>query len=149
MPVTVAFGYYCTLLSFKVGCFVADSGSDVTHLQSSVPGLERIVVSKAYGLYLGAREHPSSAVLDRGSKHRTHGTGATVSSRMAQSRCGSAGGLLAWRPDRVGHEASGLMGVNRGVTPGLWQGSAACTYNENSDAILESTSKKKDAKMAL
>ncbi len=43
---------------------------------------------------------------------------------MAQSRCGSAGELLAWRPDRVGHEA--LMGVARGVAPGLWQGSAAC-----------------------
>ncbi len=102
-------------------------------------------MSKAYGLYLGAREHPSSAVLDRGSKHRT---GATVSSRMAQSRYGSAGELLAWRPDRVpvGHEA--LMGVSRGVTPGLWQGSAACTYNENSNAILESTSKRKNAKSA-
>ncbi len=60
---------------------------------------------------------------------------------MAQSRYGSAGELLAWRPDRVGHEAF-LMGVSRGVTPGLWQGSAACNpYNENSDAILESTSK--------
>jgi hypothetical protein len=47
---------------------------------------------------VGAREHPSSTVtvLDRGSKHRT---GATVSSRMAQSRYGSAGELLAsaWR----------------------------------------------------
>jgi hypothetical protein len=103
-----------------------------------------MVVSKAYGLYLGARKHPSSAVLDRGSKHRT---GATVSSRMAQSRCGSAGELLAWRPDRVGHEA--LMGVNRGVTPGLWQGSAACTYNEDSDAIREMAPKKENAKMAL
>ena len=82
--------------------------------------------------------------MDRGSKHRT---GATVSSRMAQSRCGSAGEMLALRPDRVGHEA--LMGVTRGVAPGLWQGSAACTYNENSNAILESASKKKNAKMAL
>jgi hypothetical protein len=45
---------------------------------------------------------------------------------MAQSRCGSAGELLAWRPDRVGHEPEALMGVNRGDTPGLWQGSAAC-----------------------
>ncbi len=50
-------------------------------------------------------EHPSSAVSDRGSELLS---GATVSSRMAQSRCGSAGELLAWRPDRVGHEA--LMG---------------------------------------
>ena len=96
-----------------------------------------VVASKAYGLYLGAREHPSSAVLDRGSKHRT---GATVSSRMAQSRCGSAGELLAWRPDRVGHEAH--MGTTQGVAPGLWQGSAACRYNEDSDAIRESASKK-------
>ncbi len=41
------------------------------------------------------------------------------------ARPGSAGELLAaWRPDRVGHEA--LMGVTRGVAPGLWQGSAAC-----------------------
>ena len=89
-------------------------------------------------------EHPSSAVSDRGSELLS---GATVSSRKAQSRCGSAGELLAWRPDRVGHEA--LMGVTRGVAPGLWQGSAACTYNENSNAILESASKKKNAKMAL
>jgi hypothetical protein len=62
---------------------------------------------------------------------------------MAQSRYGSAGELLAWhrwRPDRVGHEA--FMGVSRGVTPGLWQGSAACTYNENSDAIRESASRR-------
>ncbi len=45
---------------------------------------------------------------------------------MAQSRYGSAGELLAWRPDRVGHEA--LMPVGeprRGVAPGLWQGSAS------------------------
>jgi hypothetical protein len=79
-----------------------------------------IVVSKAYGLYLGACEHPSSAVSDRGSELLS---GATVSSRMAQSRYGSAGELLAWRPDRVGHEA--FMGVSQGVTPGLWQGSAS------------------------
>ena len=65
---------------------------------------------------------------------------------MAQSRYGSAGELLAWRPDRVpvGHEA--FMGVSRGVTPGLWQGSAACTYNENSDAIRESASEKNTLK---
>ena len=50
------------------------------------------------------------------------------------------GEVLAWRLDRVGHEA--FMGVSRGVTPGLWQGSAACTYNENSNAILESTSRR-------
>jgi hypothetical protein len=64
---------------------------------------------------------------------------------MAESRYGSAGELLAWRPDRVGHEA--FMGVTQGVTPGLWQGSAACTYNENSDAISQSASKRKNAKM--
>jgi hypothetical protein len=57
--------------------------------------------------------------------------------------------LFDWRPDRVGHEA--LMGVNRGVAPGLWQGSAACnrTMRILTNAILESTSKKKNAKMAL
>ena len=32
-------------------------------------------------------------------------------------------------PDHVGHEAH--MGTTQGVAPGLWQGSAACTYNEN------------------
>ena len=37
-----------------------------------------------------------------GSKHRT---GATVSMFMASTRYGSAGELLAWRPDHVGHEA--------------------------------------------
>jgi hypothetical protein len=61
-----------------------------------------IVVSKAYGLCVGACEQPFSAVSDRGSELLS---GATVSSRMAQSRYGSAGELLAWRPDRVGHEA--------------------------------------------
>ncbi len=102
------------------------------------------MVNNAYGLYLGARERPSSAVLDRGSKHRT---GATVSSRIAQSRCGSAGELLAWRPDRVGHEA--LMGVNRGVTPGLWQGSAAC--NRTIRILTRSSNRRLEecAKMAL
>ena len=40
------------------------------------------------------------------------------------------------------------MGATQGVAPGLWQGSAACTYNEQiSDAILESASKSKNAKM--
>jgi hypothetical protein len=64
---------------------------------------------------------------------------------MAQSRCGSAGELLAWRPDRVGHEA--FMGVTQGVTPGLWQGSAACNGTmRTSDAILESASKSKTLK---
>ncbi len=47
---------------------------------------------------LASREHPSSAVLDRGSKLRTGAATVTVSSRTAQSRCGSAGELLAWRP---------------------------------------------------
>ena len=61
-----------------------------------------VVVSKAYGLCVGACEQPFSAVSDRGSELLS---GATVSSRMAQSRYGSAGELLAWRPDRVGHEA--------------------------------------------
>ena len=61
-----------------------------------------IVVSKAYGLCVGACEQPFSAVSDRGSELLS---GATVSSRMAQSRYGSAWELLAWRPDRVGHEA--------------------------------------------
>jgi hypothetical protein len=71
---------------------------------------------------------------------------------MAQSRYGSAGELLAWRPgDRVGHDSDSdtraIAGVDRGVTPGLWQGSAACKpYNENSDAILESASKRKTLK---
>jgi hypothetical protein len=111
------------LLSMQVQRPATASASIV--VLACCPGARRIVVSKAYGLCLGAREHPSSAVSDRGSELLS---GATVSSRMAQSRprCGSAGELLAWRPDRVGHEA--LMGVTRGpgVAPGLWQGSAAC-----------------------
>ena len=65
------------------------------------------------------REHPSSSVLDRGSNLRT---GATVSSRMAQSRYGSAGELLAWRP--IVRDTMAFMGVFRGITPGLGQGSA-------------------------
>ncbi len=103
--------------------------------------LSIVVSSKAYGLYLGAREHPSSAVLDRGFKHRT---GATVSSRMAQSRCGSAGELLAWRPDRSCQ--CGTRGLNgcepRGHTGPLARECSVQSYNKNSDAILESTSKR-------
>ena len=59
-------------------------------------------------------EHPSSSVLDRGSNLRT---GATVSSRMAQSRCGSAGELLAWRP--IVRDTKASVGVFRGNVPGL------------------------------
>jgi hypothetical protein len=86
-----------------------------------------VVVIRAYGLYLGAQRSTHQA------PHRISGSelwsGATGSSRMAASRYGSAGELLAWRPDRVGHEAH--MGTTQGVAPGLWQGSAACKYNEN------------------
>jgi hypothetical protein len=40
-------------------------------------------------------------------------------------------------------DTKALLGVFRGDTPGLWQGSAAYkSYNEDSDAILESASKK-------
>jgi len=84
------------------------------------------MVSRAYGLYLGAQRSTHQA------PYRISGSelwsGATGSSRVASSRYGSAGELLAWRPDRVGHEAH--MGTTQGVAPGLWQGSAACTYNE-------------------
>ena len=48
--------------------------------------------------------------------------GATVSSQMAQFRCGSAGELLAWRP--IVRDTMAFMGVFRGITPGLGQGSA-------------------------
>ncbi len=41
---------------------------------------------------------------------------------MAQSRYGSAGELLAWRP--IVCDTRAIKGVSRGVTPGLWQGSA-------------------------
>jgi len=62
-----------------------------------------VVVIRAYGLYLGAQRSTHQA------PHRISGSelwsGATGSSRMAASRYGSAGELLAWRPDRVGHEA--------------------------------------------
>jgi hypothetical protein len=34
------------------------------------------------------------------------------------------------------------MGETQGVAPGLWQGSAACSYNEDSDAIDESASRR-------
>ena len=45
-----------------------------------------------------------ATVLDRGSNHRT---GATEPSRVAQSRYGSAGELLAWLPIVTGHEGLG------------------------------------------
>ncbi len=97
---------------------------------------------------MGAREHPSSAVSDRGSELRT---GATVSSRMAQSRSGcglgSAGELLFWRP--IVRDTKALMGVFRGDTPGPASECSVQSYNEDSDAIHESASKKENAKMAL
>jgi hypothetical protein len=77
-------------------------------------------MSKAHGLYLecwpGEHRGPlaSSAVLDRGSKHRT---GATVSSRMAQSRYASAGELLACRPIVRDTKALPVVGVIREITP--------------------------------
>ncbi len=85
-------------------------------------------------------EHPSSAVSDRGSELLS---GATVSSRMAQSCYGSAGELLAWRPDRVGHEA--LMGEPVGSHRAFGKGVPRASYNENSDsdAISESASRRK------
>ena len=49
--------------------------------------------------------------------------GATVSSRLAQSRYGSAGEVLAWRP--IVRDTMAFMGVFRGITPGLGQGSAS------------------------
>ena len=66
---------------------------------------------------------------------------------MAQSRYGSAGELLAWRPDRVGHEA--FMGVTQGVAPGLWQGSAACSFTMR--ILTRSSNRRLEdyAKMAL
>ncbi len=66
---------------------------------------------------------------------------------MAQSRYGSAGELLAWRPDRVGHEA--LMGEPVGSHRAFGKGVQRARTMSNSDAILESTSKKEYAKMAL
>ena len=69
---------------------------------------------------------------------------------MASSRYGSAGELLAWRPDRVGHEA--LNGYDtRGRTGPLARECSVQSYNEDSDAIRESASrsKKEYAKMAL
>ena len=101
---------------------------------------------KAYGLYLGCSRAPIKrpAVLDRGSKHRT---GATVSSRMAPSRCASAGELLAWRPSVWDTRA--LMGVNRGVRPGLWQGSAACNRTMRILTRSEDRRYQYNAKMAL
>ena len=49
--------------------------------------------------------------------------GATVSSRLAQSRYESAGEVLAWRP--IVRDTMAFMGVFRGITPGLGQGSAS------------------------
>jgi hypothetical protein len=65
-----------------------------------------IVVSKAYGLYLGCLvSTPQAPYRICGSELSS---GATGTSRMAPSpasRYGSAGELLAWRPDHVGHGA--------------------------------------------
>jgi hypothetical protein len=67
---------------------------------------------RAYGLYLGAREHPSSAVLDRASaiivdptetSHRRHGVEPNGSVPLWQRR-----GVACLAPDREGH--AGLNG---------------------------------------
>jgi hypothetical protein len=75
---------------------------------------------KAYGLYLGCSRAPIKHRIGSWTRIQTsHRRPATVSSRMAQSRYGSAGELLAWRPIVRDTKAFKLMGVFRGVTPGL------------------------------
>jgi len=60
---------------------------------------------------------------------------------MAASRYGSAGELLAWRPDHVGHEA--LYGYDtRGRTGPLARECSVQFYDEDSDAIHESASRR-------
>ena len=82
-------------------------------------------------------------VLDRGSNHRTGAT-VTESSRMAQSRHGSAGELLAWLPIVTGHEGLGWCVPWDNTRPLTGECSTPrASYNENSDAILESASEKK------
>ena len=96
------------------------------------------------GCLLGAREHPSSTVLDRGSKARA---GATVSSRMAQSRCGSAGELLAWRPINV-WDTWASMGVLRGRHTGpVTRECSVQVFMRTLTRFAESTPKRKNAKM--
>ena len=74
------------------------------------------------------------------------GATVTVSSRMAQSRYGSAGELLAWRP--IMWDTRAIKVVSRGVTPvgPLARERSVQTYNEDSDAILESASRRKTLK---
>jgi hypothetical protein len=65
---------------------------------------------------------------------------------MAQSRHGSAGELLAWRP--IMWDTRALGGVSGGVdhTGPYATERSVQTYNENSDAILESASRRKTLK---
>ena len=89
-----------------------------------------IVMSKAaYGLYrsayLGCWRAPIKHRIGSWIQpsHRRHGV-----SRMAPSqsrRYGSAGSLLAWRP--VVRDTRALVGLFRGITPGLLQGECSVT----------------------
>jgi hypothetical protein len=67
---------------------------------------------------------------------------------MAPSRYGSAGELLAWRPDHVGHGA--FNGCDsRGHTGPLARECSVQVLNENSGAISQLAPKRKNANVAL
>ena len=63
---------------------------------------------------------------------------------MAQSRYGSAGELLAWRP--IVWDTRPLWACSVGTHRAYDKGVQRASYNENSDAIRESTPKRKTLK---
>jgi hypothetical protein len=83
----------------------------------------RVVTSKVYGLYLGCSIAPIKRRVGSWiqTSHRRHGVEPNGSVPLWQRRPGE---LLAWRP--IMWDTRAIKGVIRGVTPGLWQGSAAC-----------------------
>jgi hypothetical protein len=107
-----------------------------------------VVTSKAYGLSLGCSIAPIKLRIGSWirTSRRRHGVEPKGSVPLWKRR-----GVACLAPDHVGHVTRGPLGgpgLSRGVTPGLMQGSAACKpYNENSNAILESASRRKNAKM--
>ena len=102
--------------------------------------------SEAYGLYLKWLLASTPAIKHRfGSwiqpSHRRQG----VTRRLADSEwlspaMAAPGSCLPGAP--IVWDTRPFMGETQGVAPGLWQGSAACSYNEDSDAIVESASRR-------
>jgi hypothetical protein len=86
----------------------------------------KIVVSRAYGLSFGCLSSTHRApyrIVDPNSCPAPRCRAERLSPAVAAPGSCLPGAPIVW-------DTRPLMGTTQGVAPGLWQGSAACTYNE-------------------